>query len=775
MTLQPAGILFCRTNRSLLIRRSKAPTHSRRRFLRPVVSPPVAQWVIVGFQDDSKLGSAQSLVAAPSSTRESSLTHVVPPGAYPQGPLASLYPYFLRKRNTPDRHDEAADEFGKELLLSAHVTSGVRREFSGLSAEIRGFFENKDETGAGEETWTRMAAMAGFSLGGFGLRSRVLRRVHTIANGSPTFYAILQHIKTLCGAVVLRAPIKNRIAHAAAALTWWAISPDKPGGVFPTLVDCAPYAYEAYEAFSLDGGIRNEGDTTPDRCHFRPRCKTTYRAFRPIFGRGGAPWAIRSDFNPSTNTRCPPEVPPLHFLIAAWGEMTYRYISDFMGGTRRRLSLAHVTGKCDKRSIDAIPYPSGGWETGWGFPTTRLTDHRAGYWQSIAIHKMQGRISKSAWRAVLHQPTKPIREAGEAPPPDPAKDATTPAEDKTPPYPAGMPLRPDEIQRARGYLHWSVEGGDPRFWDPPAHAGRRNPESSGSRGRREIVKLRGLRPLRRMHRSRRGAYKSEKKVLPDDTDGFIQGLRLSLAEQAAKYVPKSPQAKWKGKSNAIGLDRLELSVTPTPRAPKLGEDEGVEGGLADNTIPVLIDDKEGGGAPSTSLTNINRTMGPAALVDPIATNIPMDMDCIPAAPPVDLREMVPTDLLKIDTTEMEEPARRLLCPDEGWLARETAQPPRSSAEPVISPSMEHLGHWCARSKIPIPVEIAPSIIRRMMSSMPEFEAEIHNEEWAIDTMGEALIFLSIPGRKETVGDRPLLDRSSVNAVRRKAAHGGRQR
>ena len=73
---------------------------------------------------------------------------------------------------------------------------------------------------------------------------------------------------------------------------------------------------------------------------------------------------------------------------------------------------------------------------------------------------MEEKISKSARKAVLHFPGNQLRAAGEAPalPGDPP--INLPPSGKTPPYPAGMPLRPDEIQRARGRRPRSVEGGE---------------------------------------------------------------------------------------------------------------------------------------------------------------------------------------------------------------------------------------------------------------------------------------------------------------------------
>ena len=70
-----------------------------------------------------------------------------PPGNLPQGSLSSCYPEFLGKRVTPAMHDVVDEEVDKELLVTARDTDGVGRELSGLTAEIRDFLKNKNETG----------------------------------------------------------------------------------------------------------------------------------------------------------------------------------------------------------------------------------------------------------------------------------------------------------------------------------------------------------------------------------------------------------------------------------------------------------------------------------------------------------------------------------------------------------------------------------------------------------------------------------------------------
>ena len=132
--------------------------------------------------------------------------------------------------------------------------------------------------------------------------------------------------------------------------------------------------------------------------------------------------------------------------------MTYRYIAEVMDGTRRLLRmLPDNVRKTEYRRKALAPGVHG--QPRWEFPTTWLMDHHTGYWLSIAIPKMEERISKSTWTAVLHQVPKALRAAGETPP---DQGAAT----KLALYPAGMPLRLDEIQRALAHRPRAKEGGE---------------------------------------------------------------------------------------------------------------------------------------------------------------------------------------------------------------------------------------------------------------------------------------------------------------------------
>ena len=104
----------------------------------------------------------------------------------------------------------------------------------------------------------------------------------------------------------------------------------------------------------------------------------------------------------------------MHFLISAWETVTYRYISEVTDGTRRLLRmLPDNVRKTEYRRKALSPGVHG--QPRWEFPKTWPMEHHTGYWQSIAIPKMEEKIPKSARKAVSHQPTKALRAAGETP------------------------------------------------------------------------------------------------------------------------------------------------------------------------------------------------------------------------------------------------------------------------------------------------------------------------------------------------------------------------
>ena len=118
----------------------------------------------------------------------------------------------------------------------------------------------------------------------------------------------------------LRAPIGNRVARAAASLTWGTLTPDRHGGDSITWADCAPYSYEAYDAFCTRWGeIWNARETTANDRYVRAGGQAARRIGRPIFRARAPSGEIISDFNPSSNPRGSTRCAPVKFHRVALG------------------------------------------------------------------------------------------------------------------------------------------------------------------------------------------------------------------------------------------------------------------------------------------------------------------------------------------------------------------------------------------------------------------------------------------------------------------------
>ena len=139
--------------------------------------------------------------------------------------------------------------------------------------------------------------------------------------------------------------------------------------------------------------------------------------------------------------------------------MDYRYISEVMEGARRLLRmLPDSVRKTEYRRMAVAPGVDA--RPPVGIPDT-LADGASR--RVLAVDRMahNGRkIATSDWKAVLHSTTRLMRAAGDPPPAPPVKD-------RSDAYPAGMPIRPDDIQHARNYRPRSIDGGEYLCWRPP--------------------------------------------------------------------------------------------------------------------------------------------------------------------------------------------------------------------------------------------------------------------------------------------------------------------
>ena len=233
-----------------------------------------------------------------------------------------------------------AEEVDKELPSSSrdHVYGG--REFTGLSADIRDFLKNKDDSSAKDDTWARLTEMAGFSLGGFGFfKTRLGMGTYNRERKADILRKFTTDKDALWGGG-LRGPIGNRISHDAAALTWGTANTYKLGDDVLTLADCTPFAYEAYDSFTTDGKSTKLVESRHKPLMLSPAPPNNMSRCFPSFLDGGMPQnGLQRLHSPQQIHEAQPEAPPLHFLISAWESMTYRYISDVVDGTRRLLRM----------------------------------------------------------------------------------------------------------------------------------------------------------------------------------------------------------------------------------------------------------------------------------------------------------------------------------------------------------------------------------------------------------------------------------------------------
>ena len=306
----------------------------------------------------------------------------------------------------------AAEEVDKELMVTARDRGFANSEYEGLSAEIRAFLKNKNETGTKGDTWALIAEMAGFSMGGFGFfKTRLGMGAYNRERKATILRQFIADKDALWGGG-LRFPIGNRVAHASAALTWGAMNPDKPGDDVLTMADCLPFTYEAFDSFTIDGKKFETWGKPPQTIDaFTRAAKRHVELFSLFFGRENAAERLEAITVFRQIHEAQPEVFHLHFLISAWEAMTYRYISEVMGGAPRLMRIPPKNVRKTECRRNALS-PGVHGQPRWEFPTTWLMDHHTGYWQSIAIRKMEEQISKSARRAVLHQPAKALRAAG---------------------------------------------------------------------------------------------------------------------------------------------------------------------------------------------------------------------------------------------------------------------------------------------------------------------------------------------------------------------------
>ena len=134
-------------------------------------------------------------------------------------------------------------------------------------------------------------------------------------------------------------------------------------------------------------------------------------------------------------------------------------------------------------------------------------------------------MSSATWKTILSTGLKEKRGGGQ----EDGNERT--AHDQ---YPAGIPLTSEEIKASRAFRPVNTAG-QSLCWDFSSHAGCKAPAGQCSRGAHEMLKLAGLHRLIKMHLSRRGGHRSEKKISVKDIDGHVQNLRANLTQEDLRY------------------------------------------------------------------------------------------------------------------------------------------------------------------------------------------------------------------------------------------------
>ena len=192
-------------------------------------------------------------------------------------------------RVTPARRDSAAEDADAELLLHARDTGGMCREFSGLSAQIRDWLNQKDCSTSQDETWARLTEMAGLSLGGFGLFNARFGMGTYSREREATILRQFNTDKDDFRGGGLHFQIGIRIAHAAAPLARVALNPDKHDDDTVTSEDCIPRSYEEYDSFAPDGEKPAPRGKTPQTADMFVRSVKQKAAILPYFAGRGYP------------------------------------------------------------------------------------------------------------------------------------------------------------------------------------------------------------------------------------------------------------------------------------------------------------------------------------------------------------------------------------------------------------------------------------------------------------------------------------------------------
>ena len=392
-----------------------------------------------------------------------------------------------------------------------------------------------------EDVWSRLTELATFALVGFGFFSC---KIGTGAYNRERKSTVLRQTtedRDSSWDVGVRAPFGNRLAHASAALTCGGLSDTAVSEDTVMLSDCYPRSQEIYDVFAPNGKKYEARGKQPETLGQFLRCAKQHIILRCLlFGQEHREERTQAMLVLERLHESHPDLFALSIIVGAWEDMTYRYIAAVKEGTRKMVrTLPETVRKGEFRRNALTPMADG--RSRWEYPTTFLMEHPTGYWQCIAVPRLEEKVSRSTWKAFLGAVPKRLAAGGG----EENQAEIIPSDSRVPDsdYPAGQPLSETEQKACRNHRPKSLSDGKYLCWDFSSHAGCRSPGGICPRGKHEITKTAGLHTLIQMQLARRGGHLAGKKIQPRNVDGHVQALRLQLTSK--DLDPPQWKPKWK--------------------------------------------------------------------------------------------------------------------------------------------------------------------------------------------------------------------------------------
>ena len=273
----------------------------------------------------------------------------------------------------------------------------------------------------------------------------------------------------------IRAHCGNRICVSAASLTFGTINDTTVGEEALMLPDSYTVDQEVYDRFTITVEKYEVRGKKPTTLAFFAWCSEQHIAICCLFfgvHRKEARMTSMHTLEKPREDR--PDLFQISIIVAAWGEMTYRYIAEIKEGTRKMArALPDTVSKGEFRRKALTQMLAG--RSRWEYPKTFLMDHPTGFWESIAVPLLGEKAPMSTWETLLTPGIKRSASCGEE-----TKDL--PMTPVRPEYPAGTPLSLEETKDFRVFRPKSMAGGRFLCWGFSTHGGFRNPMDSCSMG-----------------------------------------------------------------------------------------------------------------------------------------------------------------------------------------------------------------------------------------------------------------------------------------------------